>query len=108
MFAYDRLRELICRIEREGWVVRLRSGGHLELSHPRADRAVITSATPSDWRWLRNLRAQMRRALPPEPKTERTVRHARSKPPLQQRPPQQQPKRPAPVVAAVEPWSTWW
>ena len=123
-----RVRELICRVEREGWVVRLRSGGHLELSHPRAARAVITSTTPSDWRWLRNLRAQMRRALPPEPKPERTVRHARSKRPLQQRPPQQQPKRPAPVVAAVErlarprpsrrlaggpagyysPWSAWW
>ena len=41
-----RVRELIRRIEREGWVVRLRNGGHLELSHPRADRAVITSATP--------------------------------------------------------------
>jgi predicted RNA binding protein YcfA (HicA-like mRNA interferase family) len=121
-------RELARRIGREGWVVGLRNGRHLELSHPRADRAVITSAIPSDWRWLRNLHTQMRRTLPPEPKTERTVRHARSKRPLQQRPPQQQPKRPAPVVAAVErparprptrrlpggpagqysPWTAWW
>ena len=64
-------RELIKEAGAAGWTVTLRPGGHLMLTHPLADRAVFTSATPSDWRSYHNTMAELRRALPPEPKPER-------------------------------------
>jgi hypothetical protein len=68
-----RVTEFVRRVRGEGWSVATRSGGHLELSHPLAGEMIITSATPSDHRWLANTRARMRRALPAEPKAERSA-----------------------------------
>ena len=67
-----RVREFIRQIEGEGWTVRQRNGGHLELSHPDAHEVVIIAATPSDYRWHLNALAQMRRVLPPEPKSDKS------------------------------------
>jgi hypothetical protein len=59
----------------------MRDGGHL------ASKTVFTSATPSDWRSYENTFAEMRRALPPEPKPERPVEpRVRRKPSVVPRP----------------------
>jgi hypothetical protein len=68
-----RTAELLRQARAEGWTVRQCNGGHLELSHPLADQVIVMSATPSDRRWLENTRARMRRALPAEPKAERSA-----------------------------------
>jgi predicted RNA binding protein YcfA (HicA-like mRNA interferase family) len=90
-----RVAEFIREIKREGWRARIRPGGHIELSHPDAVMAIITSATPSDHRWVANTLARMRRALPLVPKPERpaAARKRRSKPR----------HRPAPARAWPEP-----
>jgi hypothetical protein len=78
----------------EGWTISTTGSGHLRLEHPAADRPVFGPATTSDRRTVQNMRAAMRRALPPEPKPQRTAveRTPRRKP---------VPARPAPVP--VEP-----
>ena len=69
-----RVTEFVRRVRAQGWSVAiLWLGGHLELSHPLAGEMIITSAMPSDHRWLANTRARMRRALPAEPKQERAT-----------------------------------
>jgi predicted RNA binding protein YcfA (HicA-like mRNA interferase family) len=44
-----------------GWQLSRTRGGHWLLRHP-SGAVVVTSGSPSDWRTLRNTRAQMRRA----------------------------------------------
>jgi hypothetical protein len=90
-----RVTEFMRRVSAEGWSVATRPGGHLELSHPLAGEMIITSATPSDHRWLANTRARMRRALPAAPKAVRAV-----KPRPKRRPPA---RRPAPLRSWTEP-----
>jgi hypothetical protein len=69
----NRRSEFVREAERLGWSVSVRDGGHLALTHPDASKTVFTSATPSDWRSYENTFAEMRRALPQEPKPERPV-----------------------------------
>jgi hypothetical protein len=88
-----RVVEFIRQIEGEGWAVRQRNGGHLELSHPLADQVVIMSATPSDHRWAENTRARLRCAMAPKPgRAERRIKR-RPAPP----------KRSTPVVVVELP-----
>ena len=42
--------------------------GHWRLDHPAGSRPVIIPASPSDHRWYRNARSDMRRVLPVRPK----------------------------------------
>ena len=46
-----------------GWQATLTARGHIRLFHPEAVRVVIAPGNPSDWRNLRNIRAEMRRAM---------------------------------------------
>lgn len=70
-------REILDLAEREGWAVEPTRGGHLKLTHPKAEGYVITSSTPGDHRVLENLRAALHRAIgralkpeaPPSPKS---------------------------------------
>ena len=56
-----RLRDLLRRLP-EGWRVERRTGGgHLELAKPGKPRVFVAS-TPSDWRSIRNITAQVRRS----------------------------------------------
>lgn len=56
------LRKLLDRAAREGWVSVHTKGGHLCLIHTNGAR-VYAASTPSDHRALRNLEADMRRAV---------------------------------------------
>jgi hypothetical protein len=119
-----RIEELLRRARREGWAVTTRGTGHFQLDHQDASRPVIVPRTPSDRRWWRNALAEMRRALPPDPKAERTSPRVRRKPM-----PRSTPKpRPIPAIEVELPeklplpprriaggpagyrniWSTWW
>jgi hypothetical protein len=49
-----RVAEFVRRVRAEGWRVATRPGGHLELSHPLADRVIIRSRDAGDHRWLAN------------------------------------------------------
>jgi predicted RNA binding protein YcfA (HicA-like mRNA interferase family) len=91
-----RISEFIRRVEREGWTVRQRNGGHLELSHPLADQMILMSASPSDHRWAANTLARMKRALPSEPRPERAERRVKRRPAPRPKP------RPAPVLEMEE------
>jgi hypothetical protein len=88
-----RVEELLRRARREGWTTSLGGSGHWCLRHPDASRAVIVPATPSDRRWHLNALAELRRALPPEPKPERTNPQPKRRPPA----PRPNP-RPVPVI----------
>ena len=57
------VRAFVVAVQRDGWQARRASGGHLRLVHPDATAQVFAGTTPSDRRWTRNTRAQMRRAL---------------------------------------------
>ena len=116
------IREFTRWAEAQGWSVRVRNGGHLELTHPMAERLIITSATPSDRRWIANVRAEMRRALPPPPKPVRTSRPRVNRAPKPAPPsiaptwrngPPQVEERPQQRLAGGPAgyrsiWSTWW
>ena len=49
--------------ESEGWNVEKRRGGHLMLLHPNAAKPVFCASTPSDWRAIYNIEAELRRAI---------------------------------------------
>ena len=56
------LKQLLRAAEARGWSVELtRRGAHVRLVHPSGG-LVVAASTPSDWRALANLRAQLRRA----------------------------------------------
>jgi hypothetical protein len=55
------LKQMLRRAEASGWSVAPTRSGHWKLLHP-AGGIVVTGSTPSDYRALRNFRAQMRRA----------------------------------------------
>lgn len=77
--------DVIERARANGWTVTPTNGGHIRLSHPQAQRLVVTASTASDWRAGRNLAAQLRRALPadPAPRADRETkrRKKRRRPP---------------------------
>jgi hypothetical protein len=54
------VRTLLAHARREGCVVEQLAGGHLRVR--KGDVAVVLPATPSDWRSIRNARAQLRRS----------------------------------------------
>jgi hypothetical protein len=55
------LHDLLNEARGRGWVTELTHGGHWKLLGP--DRQMLfTSSTPSDWRGLRNIRQDIRRA----------------------------------------------
>lgn len=45
----------------KGWTAKKTAGGHWKLSHPEAERDVFAPATPSDWRSMKNVEAQIKR-----------------------------------------------
>lgn len=47
----------------DGWTVSKTNGNHLRLEHPRAEKPIFTSSTPSCARAIKNMEAQCRRAL---------------------------------------------
>lgn len=53
------IEQLIKRGRAEGWTVTKTNGGHWKWTHPKLERAIFTSATPSDWRAVRNHEALM-------------------------------------------------
>ena len=65
--------------------------GHWRLEHPKASQAVIVPASSSDHRWHLNALANMRRALPPEPKPGRTAKRVKRRP---------APPKPRPVLCS--------
>jgi hypothetical protein len=81
-----RIEELLRRARAAGWTATLCGSGHWRLEHSQASRAVFAPATPSDRRWHLNAFAEMKRALPPEPKPERTRVQVKRRPPAQPRP----------------------
>lgn len=48
---------------RDGWSIKRTSGGRLRFTHPEVDFPIFTSASPGEFRSLRNLEASLQRAL---------------------------------------------
>lgn len=59
------LRQLLRRVDRLGWTIQ-QGGSHLKVIGPNGAFVTVPS-TPSDWRAIRNCRAQLRRAGCPLP-----------------------------------------
>lgn len=59
------IRQLLKEAEAEGWEVELaKKGGHYKLRHPSGETMVVLPSTPRNaWRTVKNVRAEMRRAL---------------------------------------------
>lgn len=51
------------QFRRQGFTVERTNGDHMRITHPAMHGPVISSSTPSDWHSLRNLQAQVRRAM---------------------------------------------
>jgi predicted RNA binding protein YcfA (HicA-like mRNA interferase family) len=47
----------------QGWHITDTGGGHLKMTHPRANRFIITAKSPSDVRAIKNIESQLKRAL---------------------------------------------
>jgi hypothetical protein len=57
------IRKLIAEIEAmPEWRVRRASGNHTTIFPPDKGKIISVSSTPSEYRWRRNLRAQLRQA----------------------------------------------
>lgn len=56
------VKQLIQFYERLGWIVSKTNGGHIRFKGPNG-QVVFGSSTPSDWRSLANLKAQLNRAM---------------------------------------------
>jgi hypothetical protein len=61
------LREIRHEFEPLGVTVSRTNGGHLRLDLPNG-KPIFAASTPSDWRAIRQIRSQVRRALLPEPR----------------------------------------
>lgn len=55
-------RQLARLAESLGWVIRRTGGGHFQWLSPDGTTIIVTHGTASDWRALRNMKAQLRRA----------------------------------------------
>jgi predicted RNA binding protein YcfA (HicA-like mRNA interferase family) len=55
------LAELFKRLESEGWEIERRKAGHVRLTSPKGG-VVFTSSSPSDFRALRNVERDLKRA----------------------------------------------
>lgn len=56
------LRDVVDHAVRHGWTQTRTRGGHLRLTPPDGGRVLFSPSTPSDYRGIRNLAAQLRRA----------------------------------------------
>jgi hypothetical protein len=57
------MREEIRALQANGWSVTKTAGGHWRCTHPDVERPLFTSGSPSDWRSVKNFRAEVKRAL---------------------------------------------
>ena len=55
------LRALLSDARDRGWRTELTNGGHWRLTGPN-NALLFTGSTPSDWRGLRNIRSEIKRA----------------------------------------------
>lgn len=55
------VRELVRDLERQGWRVEARKGGHLVAYSPDGKTMVTLPSTPGDRRWRQNAISQLRR-----------------------------------------------
>jgi predicted RNA binding protein YcfA (HicA-like mRNA interferase family) len=55
------LKQIVQMYEQWGWSVEKTNGGHLRFKGPKGE-LVFSGSTPSDWRAIANLKAQLRRA----------------------------------------------
>lgn len=53
--------ELMRRLESEGWTIELKKSGHRKFTSPKG-AVVFTSSSPSDYRALRNVERDLKRA----------------------------------------------
>jgi predicted RNA binding protein YcfA (HicA-like mRNA interferase family) len=83
------IRKLSRWAKARGWKASLTNGGHVRLEHLEAAAVVVTSSTPSCCRTIRNLMAEMKRAL-------KEVGWADPKAAPKPEPRQKRPKRPKP------------
>lgn len=54
------MREIFLSLERQGWRIEITKKNHLKLFSPEGG-IVVASGTPSDWRAMMQLRADLRR-----------------------------------------------
>jgi len=59
-------RDLLERAEAMGWRIQWTKGGHLKLTHPKADAPVYISSSPSCPRALKNAEAMLRQVTAEE------------------------------------------
>jgi DNA-binding XRE family transcriptional regulator len=59
------LDQFLQKAKGHGWSVERTSKGHHRLTHPDAERSIITGVAPRDIRTIPNLRAEMKRVLRP-------------------------------------------
>ena len=56
------LKQLMEDGKRKGWIIEKTNGGHYRWVNRRTGAFFFASATPSDWRAMKNIRAKMNRA----------------------------------------------
>jgi hypothetical protein len=54
-------RELADLAQQFGWAIERTAGGHLKLIHPHHSQPIFCSHSASDWRTLKDIRAQLKR-----------------------------------------------
>lgn len=57
------IKKLRRALERDGFTVQDTPGGHTRITHPDKPGIVFGPSTPSDWRALKNMKAQIRRTF---------------------------------------------
>lgn len=60
MSRVSEVRKLVRQLRREGWAAEFRGSSHILLTHPSGQTLTLASS-PSDRRWLANVRADVRR-----------------------------------------------
>ena len=56
------MRQLLKRLEKEGWDVERRKSGHVKISHPEGGgQSVFASTSPSDHRSIKNTIGELRK-----------------------------------------------
>ena len=63
MGATSEMNKLARKLEKQGFTVAKKKGGHWKITHPRMARAVFAPASPSDPRSLRNVEAKIKRLM---------------------------------------------
>lgn len=63
MSSSTTMRQIRRQLARQGFTVTKTRGGHWRFEHPGMQGVVFAPDTPSDFRAIRNLRAQLRRGM---------------------------------------------